>query len=60
MTPRNEALLLIWVYVYFLFGGVQTTTNCSQFAKILVVYKKQLVSEPHELFFLIFKLYTLQ
>lgn len=50
MTPRNEALLLIWVYVYFLFGEVQTTTNCSQFAKIVVGYKKQLVRFAHELF----------
>ena len=40
MTPRNEALLLIWVYVYFLFGEVQTTTNCSQFAKIVEVLNK--------------------
>ena len=29
MVSRNEALLLIGVFVYFLFGEVQLTTICS-------------------------------
>lgn len=41
MMSPPEALLLVGVFVYFLFGEVQLTTNCSQLNKVVVGYKRK-------------------
>ncbi len=40
MIPPSVVLLLIGAYVYFLFGKVQLTTNCSHLDKVVVGYKR--------------------